>query len=273
MIVPSRRFGNYDVFLLRDGSLQASVQQIIHLDGEEAQTAARRSMGAQNFEMVINCFALRGPDGVTLVDAGCGTAWGENFGKARAALIDLGVAREDVRRVLVTHCHGDHVPGLLDGEAAYFPNADIMVPEAEFAFFTDESARTHVPEARRSGFGLTAALIAAYGARLKIIPEGEVMQGVCSMLLPGHTPGHTGYLIGEGGNALLLFADALHLANLQPADPRIGMVFDLDAELASASRRSMLTQTSDQGWTVLGCHTPDFQRVERMGEGFRMVSA
>lgn len=273
MTIPSRRFGDYEVFLLRDGSLQASAQQVIHLDGEEAQTAVRKRIGSQSFEMVVNCFVLRGSDGITLVDAGCGTAWGENFGKARLALAELGIAPEDVRRVLVTHCHGDHVPGLLADGAPYFPEAEVLVPQVEYAFFTDEAARERVPEARRSGFALTASLIDAYAERLKVIPEGQVMEGVRSMLLPGHTPGHTGYLIGEGNAALLLFADALHLAGLQPADPRIGMVFDLDAKQASESRRTMLEHAAEAGWTVLGCHTPGFQRVERAGNAFRMIDA
>ncbi|MCJ8509907.1 MBL fold metallo-hydrolase [Rhizobium lemnae] len=265
------RFGDYEVILLRDGALQAAVQQIIHLDGQAALDAARKHMPDQNFEMVVNCFVLCGPDGVTLVDAGCGTAWGEKFGKARQALADLGIGRDDVRRVLVTHLHGDHVPGLLDEWQPYFPNAEIIVPEKDLAFFTDETARERVPEARRSGFALAASLLAAYGDRLSTRPEGEIMPGIRSILLPGHTPGHTGYLIGEEQGALLIFADALHIADLQPQDPRIGMVFDLDPERAALSRSSMLEQAADKGWRVVGCHTPVIQTVERRGDAFRLV--
>ena len=51
-----------------------------------------------------------------------------------------GIDRKTVDVVIISHFHGDHINGLLnaDGKPA-FPNAEIMVPEAEWAFWTDDA--------------------------------------------------------------------------------------------------------------------------------------
>ncbi|WP_377296480.1 MBL fold metallo-hydrolase [Rhizobium sp. SGZ-381] len=268
MSTMSRRFGAYDVTMLRDGVVQASTDHLVHRRGEDALAQARARIGS--FPLVVNCFLLTGDNGVTLVDAGCGTAWGADFGKARLALADLGIAPQDVDRVLVTHLHGDHVPGLWEDETPYFPRAKILVPEVELSFFTDEAARQSVPEARRSGFGLAAQLIKAYGARVQSIPHGPVLDGIEAVALPGHTPGHTGYRIGAGKDGLLIFADALHLAAYQPQDLDLCLVYDLDADAAARTRLALLAAAAEDGFAVTGCHIDGYGRVEREGHAFRL---
>lgn len=273
MTTATRRVGAYDVTMLRDGMLKASTDHLVHLKGEAALAAAKAMIGSDGFDMVVNCFLLRGPNGVTLIDAGCGTSWGENFGKARLLLAELGLQPGDVDRVLVTHVHGDHVPGLWDGQEAYFPRAEMLVPERELAFFTNKDLLDTVPEARRSGFGLAAHLQQAYGDRIRAIADGPVLDGVSAVPLPGHTPGHTGYRIGSGPDGLLIWADALHLARWQPANPGLAMVYDLDPVLAETMRRAMLAEAADEQLAVTGCHLDGYFRVEREGDAFRLTPA
>ncbi len=265
----SRRFGGYDVTMLRDGVVQASTDHLAHRKGEEALAAARARIGDGGFPLVVNCFVLQGENGVTLVDAGCGTSWGADFGKARQTLADLGIAPEDVDRVLVTHLHGDHVPGLWDGETPYFPRADILVPDRDLGFFTDEAARSTVPEARRSGFDLAAHLLKTYGERVRRIKDGPVLDGIEAVALPGHTPGHTGYRIGAGADGLLIFADALHLADHQLQDLDLCLIYDLEPDRAAATRLALLQAAADEGLVVTGCHVDGYGRVIRDGNAFR----
>ncbi|MBB3611635.1 MBL fold metallo-hydrolase [Rhizobium sp. BK602] len=268
-----RRFGQYDVILLRDGLFEAPAEVLVHADGDAARQRAIETWGRPTLQVDVNCFALRDGDGITLVDAGTGTSWGPKYGHARSALLEAGMTPNQIRRILLTHIHGDHALGLFDGDAPYFPNAEVFVPERDFAFFTDPAARQTIPEARRSGFAIAEQLQRIYGSRIRRIGEGPVFAGIEARSLPGHTPGHSGYLVRGEKESLLIWGDALHLGDLQPGDPKIGLVFDLDAEMAARTRRAILEEAASEGWTVAGGHITGFGRVERVSEAYRIVPA
>ncbi|MCQ4159639.1 MBL fold metallo-hydrolase [Roseomonas sp. GC11] len=264
---PTRRAGVYEVTLLADGIFKAPPEAVIHTRAAPGWRVPPGDATGSNLRLAVNCFLLRGPGGVTLVDSGCGTAWGESFGQARTALAALGITPEQVERVLLTHIHSDHVLGLLAGEGAYFPRAEVLAPETDLAFFTSAAARAATPKERQGGFDMATKIAAAYGPRLRGVPAGEVMPGILALPLPGHTPGHTGYRIDD----LLLWGDTLHITALQPAEPEIGMVFDMDTEQAVRTRRATLGEAARQGWTVAGAHIEGFRTVREAGGGWEML--
>lgn len=264
------RFGRYNVTTLVDGMFSTASEAVIHPDGDAARTAAIARIGP-SISIVVNCFALTSAEGITLIDAGTGPSWGEAMGHAPAAMRAAGIMPETVQRILLTHLHGDHALGLFEGEEAAFPNAEIIVPAADFAFFGDEARRDTVPQNRRGGFAITATLKRLYEGRIRSAAPGTVMPDITLVPLPGHTFGHSGYLI-EGGQApLLIWGDALHLGALQAEDPALGMVYDLDAAQAIRSRREILQRAADEDWLVAGSHVEGISRVERAGAGFRLV--
>lgn len=270
----TRRFGRYDVSILHDGFYEAPIDVLTHASGPAARDGAIAAWGRPTLRIVVNCFLLRGPGGTTLVDAGTGTSWGEAYGHARTALDTLGVTRESVDRVLITHLHGDHALGLFDGETPYFPNARVLVPATELSFFTDADKRLSTPENRRGGFAIAETLLRLYPERVDAITNsGDVLPGVTLIPLPGHTHGQGGYLIENGGRDLLLWGDAVHLETLQAADPDVGLVFDFDGAVAVATRRDILGRASDLGWIVSGGHVEGFKTVRRVGNAFELVPA
>lgn len=275
MAQTARRFGSYDVTLLVDGVFSAPTEVLIHAGGDAARQRLIEAWGDKGIRIDVNCFLLRGPNGISLVDAGCGTVWGDTFGKARDALRAEGIVPEQVDRVLLTHIHGDHALGLLDGTAAWLPRAEVLVPEADLAFFTDPAARMTQPEARRGGFDIAANLVRAYAGRLRAIPAGAVaaMPGVEAVSLPGHSPGHTGYRLDGAEHGLMIWADAVHLQDAQTADPEIGLIYDVDPALAVRSRRALLERSAQEGLVVAGGHVTGFGRVQRAGDAFRFVAA
>lgn len=269
-----RRFGLYDVSILHDGFYETSVDVLTHASGPAARERAVAEWARPTLRIVVNCFLLRGPDGITLVDAGTGTSWGEAYGHARTALAAMGIARDAVKRVLITHLHGDHALGLFDGDEPYFPNARILVPEADLSFFTDEAKQAQTPENRRGGFNIAATLLRLYGGRVEAIAGSEeIPPGIQMIPLPGHTHGQSGYLIEDDASSLLIWGDALHLETLQAADPDVGLVFDLDGATAAKTRRDILTQASREGWVVSGGHVDGFKAVRRVDDAFELVAA
>lgn len=267
-----RRFGSYDVLILDDGVFEAPLDVLIHADGEAARDEAMARWGKPKVSIPVNCFALKGIGGITLVDAGTGPSWGTAMGHAPAAMAKAGILTGQVERVLITHLHGDHALGLFDGERARFPNAEIIVPEADFGFFGDEANRAGTPQNRQGGFAVTAAVKTHYGDRIRPAPVGTVQPGISLIPLPGHTAGHSGYLI-EGEQKLLLWGDALHLSDLQASDPDIGFIYDFDAATAVASRRAILERAASEGWLVSGGHIEGLRRVIEKGKGYELVPA
>lgn len=267
-----RRVGAYDVLTLHDGIFEAPLDVLIHADGEAARDEVVARWGKPKVSIPVNCFALKGADGITLVDAGTGSSWGEAMGHAPAAMARAGIAPEQVEHVLITHLHGDHALGLFDGDRARFPNAEIIVPEADFGFFGEEANRAQTPQNRQGGFAVTAAVKRHYADRIHPAPAGAVRPGIALVPLPGHTIGHSGYLI-EGEQSLLLWGDALHLSDLQAAEPEIGFVYDFDAATALASRRAILARAMREGWLVSGGHIEGYRRVSENGTGYELTPA
>ncbi|MFJ5368234.1 MBL fold metallo-hydrolase [Bosea sp. CER48] len=267
-----RRIGAYEVSILHDGIFEAPLDVLIHADGEAARDEAVSRWGKPKVSIVVNCFALKGPDGITLIDAGTGHSWGEAMGHAPAAMAAAGIAPDDVARVLITHLHGDHALGLFDGDRARFPKAEIIVPEADFGFYGDEANRARTPDNKQGAFAITASLKKHYAGRIRSV-AGEAHPGIALIALPGHTVGHGGYLIQGKDESLLLWGDALHLSDLQASDPAIGLIYDFDAATALASRRAILARAAREGWLVSGGHVEGFRRVVTKGAGYELTAA
>jgi glyoxylase-like metal-dependent hydrolase (beta-lactamase superfamily II) len=248
------RVGRYEVTRLCDGVFQAPVDALTHIEGEAARQKAIARWGAKSIPIEVNCYALQSADGTALIDAGGGPLLGPSFGQVRTSMREAGISPEDVRHILITHIHDDHVLGLFEEESPYFPNAEILVPGTDFSFFTDPVAEESVPEARRGGFFVAERLRQIYGPRVRLCPEGQILPGIEARRLPGHTPGHTGYLLNGDTDALFLWGDTLHVGALQPSDPQIGMIYDLAPNIAAATRRVALEEAAQGGWVVAGGH-------------------
>jgi len=184
-----------------------------------------------------------------------------------------GVNSDDVKRVLLTHIHDDHVLGLFDGDAPHFRHAEIWAPQSDLAFFTDPRAWEVTPAARRGGFDMAKQLQSTYGSKIRTIAPGPILDGIEAYPLPGHTPGHTGYLMRDEAGSLLIWGDTLHLAELQPTDPEIGLVYDLDIETAALTRYATLQHAAQSDWIIAGGHVTGFGRVHHNECGFKIIAA
>ena len=111
---------------------------------------------------------------------------------------------------------------------------------------------------------------APYRDRMRRIKDGEVLTGITAMLRPGHTPGHTNYLIQSGGERLLMWGDIVHLASVQMQRPDATLVFDVDPDIARVSRQRVLADAASEGFVVAGAHlpAPGFGRVVHAGAGY-----
>ncbi|KMO42637.1 hypothetical protein VQ03_10450, partial [Methylobacterium tarhaniae] len=222
----------------------------------------------------VNAFLVLGGPAPVLVDAGRGAGGPASLGHLPKALDACGVAPGAVGTVLVTHLHSDHIGGLTgpDG-SALFPNAEVVIPEAEAAYWFADGAEDRAPERAKAGFRRAQGLAAAYGERIRRAGEGEVLPGIEAILAPGHTPGHTAYRVQSGETSLLIWGDVVHLPAIQFARPEAFLSFDVDGALAAATRKRILDQAVADRSLVAGMHLefPALGSVRRDGAGFAWV--
>jgi glyoxylase-like metal-dependent hydrolase (beta-lactamase superfamily II) len=91
--------------------------------------------------------------------------------------------------------------------------------------------------------------------------------------LPGHTPGHSGYMVEGGGKKLFLWGDIVHLPTFQPARPDASHLFDVDQPLARETRKQTFERVIAEELEVGGGHllTPGFAWIERADAVYRIV--
>ncbi|MEX3105479.1 MULTISPECIES: MBL fold metallo-hydrolase [unclassified Streptomyces] len=185
-----------------------------------------------------------------LIDAGAGpltldTGHGVLTGGALLEnLAVLGRGPEEIEAVAVTHLHVDHI-----GWAAHpaFARARVLVAAPEW---------THRQEP-----------LEALEPRVRTVVDGEeVFPGVRVLSAPGHTAGHTAYVVDAGGQRVIAFGDAFHFP-VQISRPEWEVTADHDRKQAVALRHRLLAELAGPGTIGFGVHFSDvvFGRVTADG--------
>ncbi len=270
-----KRIGDTIVTAINDGMFQGAFSMLANLPENEATAMHEASFRAVPPRLAVNCFLVRTGDRLALVDAGCGVAFGADLGRLADVLAAMGVAAGDIGTVLATHLHPDHIGGLIDGAgAALFPNAELVVHPADHAFWSDEATLAGATTDQDKGFvTLARSAIAAYGDRIRLMASGEALPGISIVPEPGHTPGHSGWMIASGNESLLIWGDIVHMPGIQFKMPGVGMGFDIDGAAAIASRQRIMDMTATDRTMVAGMHLdfPCFGHVARASEGYAFV--
>ncbi len=147
---------------------------------------------------LINVYLIREDDGLTLIDTGIG-------GSAPAILAAAQGLGAPIRRVLLTHAHGDHV-GSLDALHATLPEADLMISARDARLLAgDLSLDGH--EAQTPVRGSVQPVRAPM---TQILNDGDMVGSLRVVASPGHTPGHIALLDTRDGS--LITGDAFQTA-------------------------------------------------------------
>ena len=124
-------------------------------------------------------------------------------GQMNANMIAAGIDPKQVDIVLISHFHGDHVNGLKkpDGSLVY-PNAEIMVPATEWAFWADEANASKANGFNKPNFANVKKAFDGLADKVtKFEWDKEVAPGITAVGTPGHTPGHTAFVVAFGQRA------------------------------------------------------------------------
>jgi glyoxylase-like metal-dependent hydrolase (beta-lactamase superfamily II) len=193
-------------------------------------------------------------------------------GKMMANMRAAGIDPRKIETILISHFHPDHIFGLLASRnnAPVFPNAEIIVPAAEYKWWTDPSLIERLPQARKPLAQRIQSVIPKWKNVLPVEGEDEVVPGIRLVAAPGHTPGHTAFHLSSGDQQLLITSDAVYVPALVAAHPGWHGAYDQDGPTAEASRRRLMDRVVADNMMVCGSHFPwpGVGRIAKDGDGY-----
>lgn len=222
-----------------------------------------------------NALVVNTGERLVLFDTGMGASkmFGASTGRLLANLRQSGIDPKDIDAIVISHAHIDHCNGIMASEGARnFPNAQIYMHQADYDFWTDDG---------KLGTPMKDLIVSAQQNlkpnrdRMVFFADGqEFLPGIQAVHAPGHTVGHTVFMITSQGKAMSYVADLVHHYVLAMEVPRIEFVFDTDTKQAVSSRLRVLDMLAATKTPLLAYHFPwpGLGQIAKRGDGYRYVA-
>lgn len=277
------KVGDIEVIVLSDGTrrgkLTTSPSRSASLEQFQDALAADglpRDEIATSFQPVL----VKNGSRTILIDTGNGPRTLEaGTGRTVVNLAAAGVDPKQIDTVVVSHFHGDHIGGLVtaDGVSA-FPNAEVMVPLNEWNYWLDDVNMNKAADGsnlRNAHANVRRVFNGIVGKNLtKYEWDKEIAPGITAIGTPGHTPGHTSFVIASGRDKLLVQADVTSgIALVFVRNPDWFGGGDMDGRMAVATRRKLYDMLATERMLTTGYHLPfpAIGHIEKNGTGYRFA--
>jgi glyoxylase-like metal-dependent hydrolase (beta-lactamase superfamily II) len=269
--------GNAEVTVVSDGPLPLGPPKGTFTgasDDEIKKMLSDNFLPSDNIVLEQNSPIVNTGDKLVLFDTGMGTAknFGPATGRQQKSMAEAGIKPEDIDAVVFTHAHIDHIGGVVDANGkVLFPNAQFYIAQSDFDFWTDEGKaggplKDFVVHARKN--------LMPVRDRLIFYKDGEeILPGIQAIAAPGHTVGHTMFMISSGGKSFAFLGDLTHHQILLMEKPRMEFSYDTDPKQAANSRVRMLDMLAANKIAVMSYHYPwpGLGHVVKTGEGFHYI--
>src|SRR3954469_7277034 len=193
-----------------------------------------------------------------LLDTGTGGQVASTAGAFSENLIAAGIDPKTIDQIVISHFHPDHINGIKTKDnALIFPNAEIMVPAAEWAFWSDDANMRAAPDGLKIVFHNVRRIFNDIAKDVTHYEPGKVVApGVETVAAPGHTPGHTVFAIQSGKDAMMVLSDTTQHPALFARNPEWEPQFDIDGPAAVTTRKKLLDRAAADRMLVTGYHFP-----------------
>jgi glyoxylase-like metal-dependent hydrolase (beta-lactamase superfamily II) len=271
------RLGDFEATVISDGPLLVGPPSADFFKGfskeEMTRTLADNFLATDTVALDQNVLAINTGERLVLFDTGCGSAkmFGPTTGRLLGNLKAAGIDAKDVDAVVLTHAHPDHCWAITaDDGSPTFPNAQIYLARADFDFWTDDANGVNVM--MKAFVAGTRKHLTATRERLVFVADGqEFLPGIQAVAAPGHTPGHTIYMISSQGKTLCNSGDLVHHYVIGMERPRLEFAFDIDGKQAVSSRLKMFDMLAANRIPFVSYHFPwpGLGYVGKHGDAYR----
>jgi glyoxylase-like metal-dependent hydrolase (beta-lactamase superfamily II) len=271
------KVGAFEATAVSDGPLQLGVPSpdiFIGISKEDmSKSLANSFLSTERLALDQNALVINTGGSLVLIDTGDGGSklFGPDSGRLIENLKAAGIDPRDIDAIAITHAHPDHCWGLMSADGArLFPNAQIYISQSDFEFWTDEGKLSN--DQIKTFIERTRERLLPNRDRLLFVKDGqEIVPGIQAMAAPGHTVGHTIYMITSQGQSLCNVGDIAHHFVLMLDNPRLEFVFDTDRKQAVASRLRVFDMLASTRTALIAYHFPwpGIGHIAKHGEGYR----
>lgn len=269
--------GNFEITALSDGTVDLPVDKILSntTPGKVDQALSKVFLKAP-LETSVNGYLINTGTKLVLVDTGAANLFGPTLGKLVNNLKAAGYTPDQVDAVVITHMHPDHVGGLVNDGKLVFTNATVHADQHDADFWLSQANLDKAPKDSKGFFQGAMASMKPYVEAGKFKPfngNTELVPGIKAQASPGHTPGHSTYVVESEGQKLVLWGDLMHVAAVQFADPAVTIQFDSDSKAATLQRQRAYAEAAQAGYWVAAAHLsfPGIGHLRKEGRGYVFV--
>jgi glyoxylase-like metal-dependent hydrolase (beta-lactamase superfamily II) len=271
------KIGDINITALSDGTLPIHPMKLLtNVHPEQILSRLHDAFQTAEVEASVNAYLIKLADKLVMVDAGTGELYGPTLDKLSASIRAAGYAPEQITDILITHIHTDHTGGLMSGSRMVFPNATLHIAKQEVEYWLSPANMAKAPAEKKQYFDEASAKVQPYvdvGKVKTFDGATEVVSGIHSIPSPGHTPGHTFYVLESKGEKLVFWGDLLHVPDVQMPHPEATIVFDVDQKAAAMTRKLAFADAAKGRYWIAGAHIPypGVGHLKSDGNGYRWV--
>jgi glyoxylase-like metal-dependent hydrolase (beta-lactamase superfamily II) len=266
--------GDAEITVVSDGPLPLGPPKGTFVgvpDEEVKKMLSDNFLSPDNVVLEQNSPIVNTGDKLILFDTGMGTAknFGPTTGRQQKSMKEAGIKPEDIDAVVFSHAHIDHIGGVVDeGGKVLFPNAQYYIAQSDVDFWTDESKaggplKDFIVHARKN--------LMPVRDRLVFFKDGqEFLPGIQAISAPGHTVGHTIFMVTSNGKSFVYLGDLTHHPVLLLEKPRMQFSYDTDPKQAAETRVKLLDMIAANKIPVMAYHYawPGVGHIAKTAEGF-----
>jgi glyoxylase-like metal-dependent hydrolase (beta-lactamase superfamily II) len=262
------KIGDFQATVISDGYGPIPVGPIFAMNTSEAELAPvlKANFMQPVIQVTNNPLVVDTGRGRILVDTGFGEKIGPPFGSFPGLEENLrraGITSESIDLVVISHCHLDHIGGLVTKSGALaFPKAQFVFVDAEWNYWTGNRYESDVnsspmPDPFKQATIAAAENLPPVADRSRFVkPGGEIISGVHYIAAPGHSPFHAAILFASDREQFMHMGDIAHNPVTSLQHPDWTPVFDYDPVQAIKSRKAILDRVATDRVMVMGYHFP-----------------